>query len=223
MSSLFDSAAPARTPAATTREYFVQLEAHAGRDIPHAGADHKTRTLPGEAAAVVQFWREAGASLWFAKNADFDRRFRERFLLAYEAAAQRELMDWLAAPHPALALLLLLDQFPRNAFRGTPRMYASDELAREVAAVAIDRGHDQSIESELRLFMYLPFGHSEHLADQDRSVALNEHLGEPNLSHARRHHSIVHRFGRFPHRNPILGRTMTPEEQRFLDEGGYAG
>jgi uncharacterized protein (DUF924 family) len=102
-------------------------------------------------------------------------------------------------------------------------MYASDELAREVAAVAIDRGHDQSIESALRLFMYLPFGHSEHLADQDRSVALNEHLGEPNLSHARRHRGIVHRFGRFPHRNPILGRIMRPEEQRFLDEGGYAG
>jgi uncharacterized protein (DUF924 family) len=223
MSSLFDSATSARTPAATTRESFVQLEAQAGRDISRAGADHKTRVLPGEAEAVVQFWREAGASLWFAKNPEFDRKFRERFLPAYEAAARRELMEWLAAPYPALALLLLLDQFPRNAFRGTPRMYASDELAREVAALAIDRGHDQSIESDLRLFMYLPFGHSEHRADQDRSVALNEHLGEPNLSHALRHRGIVHRFGRFPHRNPILGRIMTPEEQRFLDEGGYAG
>jgi uncharacterized protein (DUF924 family) len=207
--------------AATTREAFVQLEAHAGRDISPAGAAR--HIAPGEAAAMVQFWREAGPSLWFAKDAAFDRKFRERFLPAHEAAARRELMQWLSAPYPALALLLLLDQFPRNAFRGTPRMYASDALAREAAAIAIDRGHDQNIESGLRLFVYLPFGHSEDPADQDRSVALNEHLGEPNLSHARRHRGIVHRFGRFPHRNPILGRTMAPEEQRFLDEGGYAG
>ena len=223
MSSSSDFATPARTPAATTRESFVQLEAHAGRDISRAGVDRKTRIAPGEAAAVVQFWREAGPSLWFAKEAGFDRKFRERFLHAYEAAARGELVEWLSAPYPALALLLLLDQFPRNAFRGTPRMYASDELAREMAAIAIDRRHDQRVDSELRVFMYLPFGHSENMADQDRSIALNEHLGEPNLSHARRHRGIVLRFGRFPHRNPILGRTMAPEEQRFLDEGGYAG
>ena len=221
MSSRFDSATRTRTPAATTREAFVQLEAYAGRDI-RAGADQAMR-MPDEAAAVVAFWREAGPSRWFAKDAAFDRMFGERFLAAHEAAAARELMEWLSAPHPALALLLLLDQFPRNAFRGTPRMYATDALAREVAATAIDRGHDQNIESSLRLFMYLPFGHSEDLADQDRSVALSEQLGEPNLSHARRHRGIVHRFGRFPHRNPILGRTMSPDEQRFLDEGGYAG
>ena len=102
-------------------------------------------------------------------------------------------------------------------------MYASDAMARDVAAAAIDAGHDRVYPPELRLFFYLPFGHSENLADQDRSVALNRDLGQPNVSNSERHRDIVRRFGRFPHRNPILGRAMTREEQRFLDEGGYAG
>jgi uncharacterized protein (DUF924 family) len=116
----------------------------------------------------------------------------------------------------ALALCILLDQFPRNAFRGTPRMYATDELARHTARAAIDAGLD------LRL-IYLPFGHSEDLADQDRSVELAKRLPAPGPSNAERHRDIVRRFGRFPHRNAILGRSMTPEEQRFLDQGGFAG
>ena len=130
---------------------------------------------------------------------------------------------WLATPDGALALVLLLDQFPRNAFRGTPRMYATDALAREVTAAAIDAGHDRAVEPQMQLFFYLPFGHSEDLADQERSVALARRLGQPILSHAEGHRDIIRRFGRFPHRNPILGRTMRPEEQQFLDEGGYAG
>jgi uncharacterized protein (DUF924 family) len=178
---------------------------------------------PVAAAEVVDFWREAGPPLWFAKDAAFDRRFRERFLSLHEAAARHRLAEWLAAPTAALALLLLLDQFPRNAFRGTPRMYATDAMARGAAAAAIDAGHAQAVETALRLFFYLPFAHSEDPADQERSVALNRPLGQPNLSHAEGHRDIVRRFGRFPHRNPILGRTMTPEEQRFLDEGGFAG
>ena len=172
---------------------------------------------------VVDFWREAGPGLWFAKDDAFDRRFRERFLSAHEAAARGELAGWLATPDGALALVLLLDQFPRNAFRGTPRMYATDALAREVTAAAIDAGHDRAVEALMQLFFYLPFGHSEDLADQERSVALDRRLGQPDLSHAERHRDIVRRFGRFPHRNPILGRPMRPEEQRFLDDGGYAG
>lgn len=178
---------------------------------------------PAEAVVVVDFWRAAGPDRWFAKDPDFDRRFRERFLSLHEAAAQGALVDWRATPHGALALVLLLDQFPRNAFRGTPRMYATDALARELAAAAIDAGHDRAFEMELQVFFYLPFGHSEDLVDQERSVALVRRLGEPNASHAQRHHDIVQRFGRFPHRNPILGRSMTEEEQRYLDEGGYAG
>lgn len=178
---------------------------------------------PPEALEVVDFWLQAGPQLWFAMDADFDRRFRDGFLSLHEAAARGDLIGWLATPKGSLALLLLLDQFPRNAFRGTPRMYATDKLARAAADTAIRAGHDRAVPDELALFFYLPFGHSEDLADQERSVMLNRRLGQPHLSHAERHCGIVRRFGRFPHRNPILGRTMMEDEQRFLDEGGFAG
>ncbi|MBR0665120.1 DUF924 family protein [Roseomonas hellenica] len=175
------------------------------------------------ARAVVDFWRAAGPGLWFAKDPGFDDRFRRGFLAAHEAAARSDGAGWLATPEGALGLVLLLDQFPRNAFRGTRRMYATDATARAAAAAAIAAGHDQGVETALRLFLYLPFAHSEDLADQDRSVALVAHLGEPNLTRARRHRDIIRRFARFPHRNPILGRAMRAEEQRYLDAGGYAG
>lgn len=187
--------------------------------IPNAA----TAVVPAEAAAVVAFWREAGPSMWFAKDAVFDRRFRERFLAAHEAAATGALSHWRKTPQGALALVILLDQFPRNAFRGTARMYATDDIARHIADEAIRNGFDLRVEKRLSLFLYLPYAHSENRADQERSVALVERLGEPDLSHARHHRDIVQRFGRFPHRNPILGREMRPEEQRFLDEGGFAG
>lgn len=176
-----------------------------------------------EAAAVVDFWREAGPAMWFAKDDAFDRRFRERFLHLHEESAGGVLNGWLATSEGALGLLILLDQYPRNSFRGTPRMYATDALAREMAAAAIEAGHDRAAPVEMQLFFYLPFAHSETLADQDRSVALVQRLGEPNIAHANRHRDIIRRFGRFPHRNPILGRTMRPEEQEYLDKGGYAG
>jgi uncharacterized protein (DUF924 family) len=176
-----------------------------------------------EASAVVDFWRAAGPQRWFEKDANFDRRFRERFLSLHEAATLGELADWLVTPTGALALVLLLDQFPRNAFRGAPRMYASDAIARDVASAAIDASHDLAVTTDLRLFFYLPLGHSEDLKDQDRSVELNRSLGRPDLSRAEKHRHIVRRYRRFPHRNSILGRIMTREEQRFLDEGGYAG
>lgn len=172
---------------------------------------------------VTAFWRDAGPTLWFAKDEAFDTRFRTRFLALHEAAARGDLTDWAGTPEGALALLVLLDQFPRNAFRGTPRMYATDPLARRVAATAIAAGHDAALEPAMRLFVYLPFGHSEDLVDQERSVELARSLGQPSLSHAERHRDIIRRFGRFPHRNPVLGRSMTPVEQRYLDEGGYAG
>jgi len=178
---------------------------------------------PAAALDLVAFWREAGHELWFAKDDGFDRLFRDRFLALHEQAADGALADWQDSPEGALALLLLLDQFPRNAFRGTPRMYATDPMARAVVAAALDARHDLALPVDLRLFVYLPFGHSESLADQDRSVALARGLGEPNLTHAERHCGIIRRFGRFPHRNPILGRAMLPEEQQYLDGGGYAG
>jgi uncharacterized protein (DUF924 family) len=179
--------------------------------------------VPENPASVVQFWRDAGPKMWFAKDADFDNRFRERFLDLHEAAARRELMDWLATAEGALALVLLLDQYPRNAFRDTLRMYATDGLARDVADQAIAVGHDRAVPDELALFFYLPLGHSETLSDQERCVVLAARLGEPSHGRSQHHCDIVRRFGRFPHRNAILGRSTTAEEQRYLDEGGYKG
>ena len=179
--------------------------------------------MPEDPSSIVQFWRDAGPKMWFAKDADFDRRFREGFHAQHEAAARQELMDWLATAEGALALVLLLDQYPRNAFRDTPRMYATDELARNVADQAIAAGHDRAVPDDLAVFFYLPFGHSETLADQERCVALAARLGDPHPARAQHHCDIVRRFGRFPHRNAILGRTTTAEEQRYLDEGGYKG
>jgi uncharacterized protein (DUF924 family) len=178
---------------------------------------------PDDARAVVAFWREAGPNLWFAKDPDFDRRFRERFLALHEAAARGRLAGWLATPEEALALVLLLDQYPRNSFRDTPRMYATDPLARQMAKAAIEAGHDLAVGDDVAVFFYLPFAHSEELADQDRAVALAARLPPPNPEHSRRHRDIIRRFGRFPHRNPILGRTTTKEEQDYLANGGYKG
>jgi uncharacterized protein (DUF924 family) len=173
--------------------------------------------------AVVDFWREAGPSMWFAKDPAFDRLFREKFSRLYDAAARGELAHWMKQPESALALILLLDQYPRNSFRGTPRMYATDALARQMTGLAIAAGHDRAIEVPLRLFVYLPYGHSEDLSDQERSVELAENVNAHSVERAKHHRDIVRRFGRFPHRNAILGRQSRPEELRYLAEGGYAG
>ena len=176
-----------------------------------------------EALAVVSFWIEAGPALWFAKDAKFDARFRERFLRQHEAAARGELQHWLSTADGALALVILLDQFPRNAFRGTPRMYDTDALAREAARTAFAAGYDQRIAIELRKFFVLPYAHSEDIADQERSVALARRIGADDLAHAEHHRDIVRRFGRFPHRNAILGRASTAAERQYLANGGYSG
>lgn len=176
-----------------------------------------------DAAAVIAFWREAGPDRWFAKDETFDRRFRSHCSALYEDAARGALDLWLADPESALALVLLLDQFPRNCFRGTPRMFATDAAARAAATAAIEAGHDRAVAPDLRVFFYLPFEHSEDLADQERSVALTQPLSDEYRSYAELHRDIIRRFGRFPHRNAILGRATTTEEQRFLDEGGFKG
>ena len=189
----------------------------------NAAVEQDFRLTSPEAREVLKFWRAAGPSLWFAKDAAFDARFRERFLIAHEAAARGELEHWQATPEGALALVILLDQFPRNAFRGTARMYDTDALARKAAATALAAGYDQRLPRELRKFFLLPFAHSEDLADQERSVALARRIGPDDLAHAEHHRDIVQRFGRFPHRNRILGRETTPQEQKYLDDGGYQG
>ncbi len=172
---------------------------------------------------VVGFWREAGAEKWFARDNAFDERFRGRFLDAHMAAARRELDHWNDHAEGALALMVLLDQFPRNAFRGTAHMFATDALALSLARKALAAGFDQQLAPSLRLFLYLPFEHSEVLADQRRAVELCEPLGAPFDEYARIHYEVIERFGRFPHRNPAFGRETTAEEQAFLDGGGFAG
>jgi uncharacterized protein (DUF924 family) len=187
------------------------------------------RREPADAALprpedVTAFWRAAGRRKWFRKDAAFDREITARFLPAHEAAAAGCLSEWEATPQGALALLLLLDQFPRNMFRGSARAFATDPLARAVAECAIAQGFDASVASAERAFFYLPFMHSENPADQERSVALWRHAGDgKNRKYAELHAGIIRHFGRFPHRNAVLGRATTPEEQAFLDAGGFAG
>jgi uncharacterized protein (DUF924 family) len=172
---------------------------------------------------VLAFWRAAGPDKWFAKDAAFDAAIRARFLATYEAAAAGTLA-WDDSAEGALALLIVLDQFPRNMFRGSARAFAADPLAREIATRAIARGFDSQVVVAERGFFYLPFEHSEKLADQERCVALNRASGDADaLKWAELHADIIRRFGRFPHRNAALGRATTAEEQAFLDGGGFAG
>ncbi|PTA74516.1 DUF924 family protein [Serratia marcescens] len=172
---------------------------------------------------MIRFWRDAGAGQWFRQDLRFDQHFRTRFLGLHLAAARRERDDWLKAPESALALIILLDQFPRNAFRNTAHMYATDPLARRFARIAVTASYMQAVEPALRLFFCLPFAHSENLADQDLSVALNSQLGSAERAHAEEHRDIIRRFGRFPHRNRLLLRDTTEQEQAFLEQGGFSG
>jgi uncharacterized protein (DUF924 family) len=172
---------------------------------------------------VLEFWR-SGAENWFKKDAAFDDAIRARFLATYEAAASGALDGWADTPAGALALVIVLDQFPRNMFRGDRRTYASDVKAKAVAAKAVARGFDQLFSVSERTFFYLPFEHAENMADQERCVALFRATGDADLlKWAEMHADIIRRFGRFPHRNAALGRTTTAEEQAFLDAGGFAG
>lgn len=172
---------------------------------------------------VVAFWRDAGPSRWYRKDKAFDRAFHDRFLVTHEAAARGELDGWLATPEGALALCILLDQFPRNAFRDSPRMFATDPKARAVARSASASECDKQVDAELRQFFVMPFMHSEEPADQQLCVRLAKELPTDTLRYAEQHRDIIERFGRFPHRNAVLGRPTSVEEQRFLDEGGFGG
>ena len=173
---------------------------------------------------VLAFWRAAGPSRWFKKDAGFDAEITARFLRTYELAAAGRLSAWERTAEGALALLLVLDQFPRNMFRNDAMTYASDRQAREVATRAIQRGADARIDPALLEFLYMPLMHSEHLPDQLRCIELFRGTANAeNIRYAEQHAEIVRRFGRFPHRNRILGRETTPEEQAFLDAGGFSG
>jgi uncharacterized protein (DUF924 family) len=173
---------------------------------------------------VLTFWTNAGPKQWYAAKPAFDEAIRLKFEPTHYAAARGKYDRWAETPEGALALLILLDQFPRNLFRKSGHAFATDGKARAIARAAVARGWHREVAAELRQFFMLPFEHSEILADQDFGVRLAEELGDAEtLKWAVLHRDIIARFGRFPHRNAALGRETTVEEQAFLDEGGFAG
>lgn len=178
------------------------------------------------AEEIVVFWFSARVQpLWFQSTAEFDAELTERFLRVWQAACEGALSDWEASAEGALALVICMDQFPLNMFRGRAESFFSETAAREVAGRAIGRGFDQSLNDPQKAFLYMPFMHSESLADQDRSVALFRAAGlSENAQFAEHHRDIIRRFGRFPHRNAILGREDTPQERAYRSSAGaYLG
>jgi uncharacterized protein (DUF924 family) len=187
-------------------------------------AERKAQMSKITPAEVVSFWREAGPQRWFQKDEDFDLTIKARFLAIHEAAARGEFAAFEESADGALALVILFDQFPRYMFRDSARAFATDPLARAVAHRALARGFDQATDETMRPFFYLPFMHSELLADQDRCVRLFEELGNADQAkYAAHHRDIVVKFRRFPHRNRVMGRDTTPAEQEFLNSGGFTG
>jgi uncharacterized protein (DUF924 family) len=182
---------------------------------------------------ILRFWfgdpndpdHEKQKKVWFIQNPAFDQKIKTRFLSYYQLAAENKLDFWQYYPESCLALIIILDQFPRNLFRGQPQAFATDEKALKVANYAINQKFDQQLLSVQRAFIYLPFEHSENLTDQHRSVELFTQLrNDPNTAsmfdYAIAHFNIIQQFGRFPHRNNILGRPSTPEELEFLTQPG---
>ena len=176
-------------------------------------------------AAVLKFWFGCERKAWFEKNPAFDEEIRSRFLSLYEKAIEGKLETWMQAPASGLARVVLLDQFPRNMFRGQAEAFAADPLARAAARVILDNGWDKAMTPDERMFAYLPLEHSESLADQERCLALMKEIAVfPEAADlpkwAGAHLAIIRRFGRFPHRNAALGRASTPEEEEFLRQPG---
>ncbi|MFT4716916.1 MAG: hypothetical protein ACI861_001160 [Paracoccaceae bacterium] len=179
-----------------------------------------------DAAEIRRFWvEEVGPAGWYNSTEKLDATIQERFGEAWEKAAAGEYMDWACDPAKSLSLLILLDQFPRNMFRGSKRAFCTDRKAVCVAKKAIERGYDLRVPEPERQFYYLPLMHSESLTDQERCVRLMKtrmpDAGEQNLLHAKAHREIIRKFGRFPYRNQALNRDMTRQEVAYLDAGGY--
>lgn len=168
---------------------------------------------------VLAFWWSNPAR-WWRKDPAFDAEVRDRFLALHDAVDRGECEDWLATSRGSLAYAIVLDQLSRNMFRGTARMFASDARAREAARRALDRGNDRALSTDERMFLFMPFMHSEDAADQDRCIALFASAVPDHLRFAEQHRAIIRRFGRFPHRNALLGRESTAEEQEFLQQPG---
>ncbi|NKB48124.1 MAG: DUF924 family protein [Alphaproteobacteria bacterium] len=177
---------------------------------------------------VLKFWfEENGRSEWFGKDPAFDAEIHQRFAEVSHQARDGKLERWVEAPRSCLALVILIDQFSRNLFRDSPLAWSADVHGLAVAKLAVDRGFDAGFSSYEKAFLYLPFMHSEVLTDQERCIELVEPLleggdefNQANYDSAIRHRDIIARFGRFPHRNEVLGRESTPEELAFLEEPG---
>jgi len=171
---------------------------------------------------IHSFWfEESTEKQWFEKDPEFDRQIQERFGALVEAASKGKLEEWLETPRGALAYILLLDQFTRNIHRGSSQAFAADAKARAAAIKVLVEGYDRDVSDREKTFLYLPFEHSENLEDQERSVALFKAIGDDRLTdYAVRHRDIIARFGRFPHRNDVLGRESTEAEQEFLKQPG---
>jgi uncharacterized protein (DUF924 family) len=172
---------------------------------------------------ILEFWFSENVvanGLWFKANPDFDRSINDNFASDHARAREGDYDDWQKTPEGTLALLIALDQFPRNLFRHSPFAFAADEKAQAIATLAVDRGYDQSLEPLRRVFMYMPFEHAESLPLQQRSIQLFGGLTgkefEVHRDFAKRHHELIKRFGRFPHRNAVLGRISTAEELAYL-------
>ena len=172
------------------------------------------------AQEVLDFWfrGDAPRKEWFQKDAAFDAEIVRQFSVLHALAAAGGLKHWRESPRDCLALIILLDQFPRNMFRGTAGAFATDAMALDAAKHAVDAGFDRGMSEVERTFVYLPFEHSENLADQEKALEL--FAENPNFEWARKHWEIIRRFGRFPHRNAVLGRPSTPAEIEFLKEPG---
>lgn len=173
---------------------------------------------------VLDFWREGGPDRWFNKDEAFDTRIRERFADTVEAARRGELDGWADTPDGLLALVIVLDQFPRNLFRNDARAFASDEMGIALARRAHARGLVDAMPDDLAVFALMPLMHSERIADQDLCVAaMLRPAWADNHRFARVHREAIARFGRFPHRNAVLGRHTTPAERDYLENGGFGG
>ena len=173
---------------------------------------------------ILSFWWNAGVERWFVKNDEFDLQIVDNFTNTYEAAEKGELDHWIESPHSAMALLILLDQFPRNMFRDSPRAFATDEKALSIAQTTLDKNYYLAYPANIRSFYFLPFEHSEEMWAQDISVEYFRKFGDTDGHlYALIHMDIIRRFGRFPHRNKTLGRESTEAELEFLSSGGFSG
>jgi len=198
-------------------------------NLPYIKMNRKEPTMSDEIKTLLEFWflssdpakMETHRQEWWVKDPEFDRRINEDFRPLFEKADTGELDDWKETPLGCVALVILLDQFPRNMFRGSAKAFASDEKARALTRYVLERGFDKDLPIGPRLFLYLPLEHSEDLNDQNDCISLITSMGDEGyLEFAKKHHVIIKRFARFPHRNESLGRISTEEEVAFLQEPG---